>query len=75
MEYRAVAFDPVVTRNGGAGGAARDLGALITQQSAEGWEYLGLDNHSSVIAGSEGCFGIGATSPFPVTISIAVFYR
>jgi len=75
VEYRAVGFDPGMSRDNSAGGAATQLEALISVHAAEGWEFLGLQNHSSVVPGSNGCFGIGATSPYDVTISIAVFYK
>lgn len=75
MEYRAVPFDPSMTRENSVAGAAANLEALVSGQAAEGWEFLGLQNHSTVVPGSPGCFGFGATPPYPATMSIAVFYK
>jgi len=75
VEYKAVGFDPATSRANSAGGAASDLQTLIASHASEGWEFLGLQNHSTVVPGSAGCFGLGATSPYDVTISIAVFYK
>lgn len=75
MEYKAVAFDPPVDRGDSAGHAAANLQNLIARETTGGWEFAGLENHSTVVPGSNGCFGFGATSPYPKTISIAMFKR
>jgi hypothetical protein len=75
MEYIAVPFDPPASRDGTARVAAENLQALIAHYASYGWEYLGVDNHSTVVPGSSGCFGLGATPPYPVTLSIAVFKK
>jgi hypothetical protein len=76
MQYKAVGFDPAASRDGTAGAAAAALEQLIASYAASGWEFVGLQNHSTVVPGSSGCFGFGATPPYPQTLSIAVFvYR
>lgn len=75
MEYRSIAFDPPASRNETAVAAAAELEALMAQQAAEGWEFIGVQNHSTVVPGSSGCFGIGQSSPYQKTISMAVFRK
>jgi hypothetical protein len=75
MQYKAVGFDPPASRDGTAGAAASALEALIASNTAGGWEFVGVQNHSTVVPGSSGCFGFGATSPYPQTLSIVVFRK
>jgi hypothetical protein len=75
MQYKAVGFDPPVSRDGTAGVAASALEALIASNTAGGWEFVGVQNHSTMVPGTSGCFGIGAMPPYPQTLSIAVFQK
>lgn len=72
MRYKTVGFEPD-TSGGSSAHVASRLEALITQEAADGWEFVAVENHSTVVPGDSGCFGIGATSPYPKTFSIAVF--
>lgn len=73
MEYKAVPFEPLIDRSRATEGVSRDLQALIDREVASGWDFVGIQNHSTVIPGSSGCFGIGASPPYPKTMSIVVF--
>lgn len=73
MQYKAVGFNPPMTRGNSVAGAAVELEALIQANASQGWEFVGLQNHSTVVPGTAGCFGFGAMSPYDMTISIAVF--
>ena len=75
MEYKSLPFDPPIDNNVPAESTARDLDVLISREATSGWEFIGLQNHSTVVPGSSGCFGLGATSPYPKTISVAVFRK
>jgi hypothetical protein len=75
MQYLSVGFDPGVRREGPTESAARALDALISTHAADGWEFVGVQNHSTVVPGSSGCFGFGATPPYPQTVSIVVFRK
>lgn len=73
MQYIAVPFDPPISRETPASSAASDLQTLISHYAGHGWEYVGVANHSTVVPGDAGCFGFGATQPYPKTMSIVVF--
>jgi hypothetical protein len=75
MEYKAIPFEPPVSRQDSTTSVAAALASTIQAHAVEGWEFVELANHSTVVPGSEGCFGIGATSPYPKTMSAAVFRR
>ena len=63
MQYKAVGFDPPASCDGTAGAAASALELLINSQAAGGWEFVGMENHSTVVPGSSGCFGMELRPP------------
>ena len=63
MQYRIVPFEPQVGNSNPTKAASDALAALVQAQSSEGWEFRSIENHSTVVPGSNGCFGFGATSP------------
>ena len=73
MQYKAIGFNPSASRGDPASAAASGLETLLFTQAKDGWEFVGIQNHSTTVPGSSGCFGIGATSPYETTLSIAVF--
>ena len=75
MEYISIAFDPPVNRNNTTEQLASDLQRVITEQASKGWEFVGLQNHGTVVPGSRGCFGFGRADPYERTISLAVFRK
>lgn len=74
MEYKTVGFEPSAT-GGSSDTVATALETLIDSQVQNGWEFVALENHSTVVPGDAGCFGIGASAPYPKTFSIAVFRK
>lgn len=75
MEYKSVPFDPAIGSDGSTASVASALESLIAEEASAGWEFVGLQKHDTVVPGSSGCFGFGATSPYPKSFSIAVFKR
>ena len=74
MAYKARAFEPNVT-GGSSDQVASSLESLIDFEAVDGWEFLAVENHSTVVPGNAGCFGFGASSPYPKTFSVAVFKK
>ena len=74
MEYKTRGFEPS-TKGGDSSSVAIALESLITLEAVDGWEFMALENHSTVVPGDAGCFGIGATAPYPKTFAIAVFRK
>lgn len=75
MTYRVVPFVASLSNLEGSEAAAGQLEKLINSMSEEGWEYIRLEKVETHVAGSAGCFGIGATAPSVTSLSMAVFRR
>jgi len=75
MEYKVIPFDPGVVKEGPSVYAANQLRQIIDRASSEGWEFVEVSNYSTIVPGSDGCFGVGATSPYPKTVSMIVFRK
>lgn len=75
MEYKCVSFDPSIGRATPSETVSSNLDKVISSEASSGWEFVGLQNHSTVVPGSNGCFGFGATSPYEHTYSVAVFRK
>jgi hypothetical protein len=73
MQYRVIPFTANIGSTEGAGTAAGQLQQMIASLAAEGWEYVRLEQVETHIAGTSGCFGIGATPAFTRSLSMAVF--
>lgn len=71
--YRVVPFVASVGLHEGANQAAEQLESLIKSWSDDGWEYVRLESVATYVAGSSGCFGLGATPSQLVSYSMAVF--
>lgn len=74
MEYKTAPFEPSAA-GGSTATVATALEFLIAAEAAKGWDFVALENHSTVVPGESGCFGIGATAPYPKTFSVAVFRK
>ncbi len=75
MEYKVLPFNASLKRNGSADDAARQLQQLIDQQRIQGYEYVGLEEITTNVEGTNGCLGIGAKPGFVVSVSVAVFKK
>ncbi len=62
-EYRVVPFVAKIPENAGAGVAAGQLQEVIQYWGQSEWQYVRLETVETHIAGSAGCFGLGATPP------------
>jgi hypothetical protein len=75
MQYKVMPFVANVSRTQGADMAASQLQSLIDQHSSQGWDYERLESVETVIAGSNGCFGIGARPSVTTACTMAVFSK
>ena len=73
--YLVIPFVAVIPLGKGADEAAAQLQQMIQNRAGEGWEYVRLESVETVIAGDNGCFGIGATPPRSTVYSMAVFRK
>ena len=75
MQYRVMPFVASLSSKEGSSAAAQQLERLCNEQTAQGWEFMGLETVETFIAGSSGCFGIGATPSVSTSFSMAVFRK
>lgn len=75
MEYLAVPFTAGIANDGHADLVAEQLRILINSKAADGWKYMHLENVTVHVAGTNGCFGYGATPARITSTPIAVFQR
>ncbi len=75
MEYSVVAFYPVLKSKDSRSEAAKQLQDLINNQAKSGWLYERLETVSTVVEGTKGCFGIGATPNTALALQMVVFRR
>lgn len=73
MKYKVVPFTAKIGSTDGASTAASQLETLIAGNAAQGWEYVRLEQVDTYVAGTNGCFGLGATPARTTSISMAVF--
>lgn len=75
MEYLAIPFTAGIAHDGNAAVVAEQLRILINSKAAEGWHYMHLESVTVHVAGTNGCFGYGATPGRMTSTPIAVFQR
>jgi hypothetical protein len=73
MKYKVIPFTAQITRNDSAAAVATQMQSIIDSQVSSGWEYLRMDSVETSVAGSSGCFGIGAQPPFSTSYNVLVF--
>ena len=73
MSYIVVPFVASIANNGTAADAAQQLQQLIQQHTANGYRYVRLEQVTTTVAGTNGCFGLGATPATVRSLSMVVF--
>ena len=75
MIYKVVPFMASVTRDKGASAAAEQLEQLVMNFASNGWEYVRLESVETYVAGTAGCFGLGAQPAHMTSVSMVVFRK
>lgn len=75
MEYKVVPFTAHITRDDTSVTVAGQMQALIDNTISSGWEYMRMDSVQTSVAGTGGCFGIGAQPPYTTTFNVLVFKK
>ena len=73
--YKVIPFLAAVDNKQGAEAASSQLEELINKFSGEGWEYLRMETVETFVAGSSGCFGLGAQPGVMTSYSMIVFKK
>jgi len=75
MNTKVIPFNPVIKTKQSAEKVSVDLEQLINEHAVDGWEFYNFYTSETLIAGSSGCFGIGAKPSYSVNIGFVVFKR
>jgi hypothetical protein len=73
--YKVVPFTAQITRNDTTSTVASQMQIIIDDHVADGWEYLQTDSVPTSVAGTNGCFGLGAQPAFSTTYNVMVFKK
>ncbi|WP_339714722.1 hypothetical protein [uncultured Kriegella sp.] len=76
MEYKVLPFITSINPNKGTTNhVAEQLGEILAEHSRMGWEYVRLENVSSFVQPTNGCFGMGSTPGYYTTRQIIIFSK
>ena len=75
MDYKVKPFIAKISGSGNASDVANQVQTFINQETADGWEFVSCGNIDTEIAGSSGCFGIGAKPSSSTSIMVLVFKK
>jgi hypothetical protein len=75
MDYKVVPFTAKITHSDTVTNVAQQLERLIREHTAEGWEYVRLENVETMVAADSGCFGFGGKPAFTTVFKMAVFKK
>lgn len=76
MEYKVVGFVPSLKQEGKEKVllVAPQLEEVINKYAKEGWSYVRLEQVTTHVKGTDGCFGIGA-KPASITSRQMIVFR
>jgi hypothetical protein len=75
MQFKVVPFTAQITRNDTSTTVADQMQTIIDSANANGWTYLRMDSVQTSVAGTSGCFGIGAEPGFTTTYNVLIFSK
>jgi hypothetical protein len=73
--YKVVPFQANISNTGSDKDLASGLQQIINQEAAGGWTFVQIQELTTAMAGSSGCFGLGATPGTTVYLSVLIFHK
>jgi hypothetical protein len=73
--YKVVPFQAHISNTGSGQDLATGLQQIINQEASDGWSFVQIQELTTSIAGSSGCFGLGATPGTTVSMSVLIFQK
>jgi len=73
MQYKVVPFAAAIANHQAASAVAEQIQSLIASHVSNGWEYVDIHQLETFKAGSNGCFGLGATPSITTSVEFIVF--
>jgi hypothetical protein len=75
MNYKVKPFIVKLSSNGSSSDVASQVESFISQETSDGWEFVSCGNIDVQIAGTNGCFGMGATPSSSTSTMVLVFKK
>ncbi|MCX7551239.1 hypothetical protein [Xanthomarina sp. F2636L] len=75
MNTKVVPFNPFIKNKQNANKVAQEMEQLINEQAVDGWKFYNFYTTETLIAGSNGCFGIGAKPDVLINLGFLVFTK
>jgi len=75
MNTKVISFNPVIRGKQSAEKVPADIEKLINENAVDGWEFYNFYTSETLIAGSSGCFGLGAKPSYSINVGFVVFKR
>jgi hypothetical protein len=73
--YKVVSFQASISNTGSGQDVAASLQRAIDQEATSGWEFIQIQELTTFVAGSSGCFGLGATPGTTTSMAVLIFKR
>jgi hypothetical protein len=73
--YKVVPFQAHISNTGSGQELATGLQQIINQEATGGWSFVQIQELTTSIAGSSGCFGLGATPGTMIYMSVLIFRK
>lgn len=75
MEFKIVPFTARISSGDTTAAVASQMQSIINSNLSEGWEYMRMDSVQTNVAGTNGCFGLGAQPGFSTVFNVLVFKK
>jgi hypothetical protein len=73
--YHVVSFQASISHTGSHQDVAAGIQSIIEQETAAGWEFVQIQELTTFVAGSMGCFGLGATPAHTTSMAVLIFKK
>ncbi len=73
--HKVLPFHANISNSGSSQEVATAVERLIESQASDGWEFVQIQELTTSIAGSSGCFGLGATPGTTASMSVLIFKK
>ena len=75
MVFKIVPFTASISQKDTTSTVASQMQSIVDSHVSEGWEYLRMDSVQTNVAGTNGCFGLGAQPGYSTTFNVLVFKK
>ncbi len=73
--HKVVPFQASISNTGSSRDVAVGLQRVIDQETASDWEFVQIQELTTFVAGSAGCFGLGATPGTTTSMAVLIFRK